>query len=154
MVAKGNLFKPFVLIGVCLVDILVACLWICTGFKGGSFRETHLSMRALWLDSQICSHNVSQKFKDIRRFSDHVIWKRPRADISETFFQICGLFRDFLGLCSRRAWETLFQIFGGISGPEGPVARRGVPNATLSVATERLAKKSMSPFDVMLKAST
>ena len=32
----------FVLIEVCSGDILVACCRICTGFKGDSFRETHL----------------------------------------------------------------------------------------------------------------
>ena len=37
-----EMFKPFVLIDVCLVDLLVACVRICTSFKGVSFRETHL----------------------------------------------------------------------------------------------------------------
>ena len=32
----------FVLIEVCSVDILVACLRMSTGFQGNSFRETHL----------------------------------------------------------------------------------------------------------------
>ena len=33
-----DMFKPFrFLIEVCSVDLLVACVKICTGFKGGSF---------------------------------------------------------------------------------------------------------------------
>ena len=42
-----DMFKQlFVLMEVCSVDILVACLRISTGFEGDSFRET--STRALW----------------------------------------------------------------------------------------------------------
>ena len=36
------LTRHFVLVEVCSVDILVACLRISTGFEGDSFRETHL----------------------------------------------------------------------------------------------------------------
>ena len=37
------MFKPFLsLIAVCSAEFLVVCLRTCTGFKGVSFRETHL----------------------------------------------------------------------------------------------------------------
>ena len=50
----------FVLIEVCSVEMLVACVRSSAGFKGGSFRDA--SMRALWSDRENCSHNASQKF--------------------------------------------------------------------------------------------
>ena len=60
----------FVLIEVCSVDILVACLRTSTGFQGDFFRETHLWEHfGRTSDRQSCSHNVSQKFKRIKCFS-------------------------------------------------------------------------------------
>ena len=62
----------YVLIEVCLVDFLVACMRTNIGFKGGCLpREA--SMRAFWSDRQNCSHDVSQKFERIRRFSEKQI---------------------------------------------------------------------------------
>ena len=58
----------FVLMEICSVYLLVACLSICTGFKEDSFRETHLWEHFGRIRS--CSHNVSQEFKRISRFSD------------------------------------------------------------------------------------
>ena len=37
-----DMLNLFVLIDVCSAENLVVCLGICTGFKGVSFRETHL----------------------------------------------------------------------------------------------------------------
>ena len=66
-------------------------LRICTGFKGVSFRETHLW--ALWSDRQNCSHNVSQKVKHIRA----PFWSLPALTNS----QLCRVFlrRQRLGTC-------------------------------------------------------
>ena len=60
----------FVLIEVCSVDIMVACLRISTGFKGDSFRETHL-WEHFGQDRQNYSRYVSQKFNRIK-------WRVPR----------------------------------------------------------------------------
>ena len=61
----------FILIEVCLVDILVACLRISTGFLRG-FLQRNTSMRALLSDRQNCSHSVSQEFGRTRLSSDMI----------------------------------------------------------------------------------
>ena len=60
----------YVLIDVCSVDFLVACLRICTGFKGLSFREMRSSEHFGWTDKIGSHHNVSQKVNRIRRLAE------------------------------------------------------------------------------------
>ena len=55
------------------------------------------SMRAVWSDRQTCSHNVSQKFKPIRRSSEYQLhflpkrcWRTPQSEI--------GIGREILGI--------------------------------------------------------
>ena len=64
-------FNHFVLIEVCSVDILVACLRISTVFFFYGFLERGASMRTLWSGGQNCSHSVSQKIKHVRLFFGH-----------------------------------------------------------------------------------
>ena len=57
--APGQSKRHFVLIDVCPVDLVAACVRIPTRFKG-VFLPRDASMRALWSSRQNCSHNVSQ----------------------------------------------------------------------------------------------
>ena len=62
-------------------------------------------MRALWSDRPNCSHNVSQKVKRIRRFSDLWPWETLRLGDSlgslrrvsgKCLKSVFGVFQDFL----------------------------------------------------------
>ena len=75
-----DMFKPF-----CSHNGLLGWVFGCVledlhRFLRG-FLQRDASMRALWSDRQNCSHNVSQKVKRIRRFSDLVGmgWELPNG---------------------------------------------------------------------------
>ena len=63
-------------------------------------------MRALWSDGQKCSHNLSQKVRRIRRFTDlesvsvHPVHGNPRTGLLRTFWEQDSVLRSPLGgLC-------------------------------------------------------
>ena len=77
-------------------------------------------MRALWSDRQNCSHNVSQKVKRIRSFSDFS--RDPFAGLKNTFFLKAFNFgASKMALTKARLLKHDFPVHGKRTGLAKPI---------------------------------
>ena len=128
-----DMFKPFVLIDFCSVDLLVACVMISRGFKR-VFLPRDPSMRALWSERQSCSHNVSQNLKRIRRVSDRD---------GSRFVPGTGL------VCPEHRHAKMFMFIGF---PEGPAIKNIQSRSKFSISIENFdLNVSNSPQNIGLR---